>query len=432
MKRLVASLLVLAGFVLLVCWFWAASPRSSQFVVGRPLPFGKVTPQLVSAWDTAALVAPDGSLWAWGTGGSQFNGQLPKPGAYEQPQRIGRDSDWQKLSANLAHTLAIKTDGSLWLWGNDFVNSGPMGPHPPNLKPKPKQIGKDTDWSDVKVGAGHCIALKKDGSLWGWGQNDHGQVGDGTTSNKFTPTLISADHDWKCIATGDFNSYALKSNGTVWGWGLHFASGGSRGDMLTPVQFDPGTNWTRLSASDYVLLGLKSDGTLWIAGQNAHWAAGYYIKGPVTNFVRLGNDADWQDVYAGQGGFFARKRDGSWWACGQNQEGELGLGIKWPRGTARPLQRIPIDYDPWAFATGYQTTLLLARDGTLWTLGKRLGSDNSSTRHFKKMMNQVISKLPGRWPHFGTLSYITDATPYRLWKLPPEVRRNLGTNSAAK
>ena len=168
--------------------------------------------------------------------------------------------------------------------------------------------------------------MKKEGSLWGWGQNESGQVGDGTTSNKFTVTRISPDHDWKSIAAGSFNGYAIKSNGTVWGWGLGTISGATpKKNALAPVQIDPGTNWTSVSASDYILLALKSDGTLWIRGQNAQLAAARYVTGPSTNFTRIGTNTDWQEVYAGQYGFFARKKDRSWWFCSSGLPGNVQL-----------------------------------------------------------------------------------------------------------
>jgi alpha-tubulin suppressor-like RCC1 family protein len=84
---------------------------------------------------------------------------------------------------------------------------------------KPTRIGLDTDWAQISVGDGHCLALKTDGSLWAWGQNDCGQVGDGTTNQTFRPKVISSSKDWKAIAAGAFSSYALKSDHSLWAWG---------------------------------------------------------------------------------------------------------------------------------------------------------------------------------------------------------------------
>src|SRR5262249_48253015 len=134
------------------------------------------------------------------------------------------------------------------------------------------RIGSESNWIEICVGAGHSLALKRDGSLWAWGQNDRGQVGDGTKSTLFSPTLITQDHDWKTIQAGAFNSFALKRDGTIWGWGLDPLTGGIK-DAVIPQVLDTASNWVAISAGDYELLALKSDGTLWLRGQNAHQVA---------------------------------------------------------------------------------------------------------------------------------------------------------------
>ena len=82
MKKLIIGLVVLFAWVVALIWILNSGPHSSKFAVGPPLPPGKVAPQLVSTWDTAVLLAPDGSLWCWG--GSEFGlqGMLPAPGVF--------------------------------------------------------------------------------------------------------------------------------------------------------------------------------------------------------------------------------------------------------------------------------------------------------------------------------------------------------------
>ena len=112
------------------------------------------------------------------------------------------------------HLLALRRDGTLWGLGRNI--SGELAqPNPTNHFTQPIQIGIETNWTQIRVGLAHSLALKSDGSLWAWGQNDHGQVGDGTRSNKFAPTRISAERDWQSIEAGAFNSFALKKDGTI-------------------------------------------------------------------------------------------------------------------------------------------------------------------------------------------------------------------------
>ncbi len=88
-------------------------------------------------------------------------------------------------------------------------------------------------------------------------------------------------------------------------------------------------------------------------------------------FTELGGDNDWTDVYTGEDALFARKKDGNWWVCGENREGDLGLG---KRLAFAPLpRRVAFGFEPWAFAPGSGTTLMLGQDGRLWTWGRRLG-----------------------------------------------------------
>lgn len=426
MKRLLAILGAIIVLTLILVWFLKPHAALSGFSVGRPLPPGKVTPQLISTWDMGILLAPDGSLWGWGGNQNKLNSLFPKPGIYSQPQRFNVGTDWRKVAACSTYILAIKSDGTLWGWGNNgqgqLAQSGNKG-----AVPTPAQIGTNNDWLDISVGAGHSLGLKKDGTIWGWGQGQYGQVGNGGVTNVHVPTRISPDVGWKSLAAGDFNGYAIKSDGTIWGWGLDFVSGGSGGtNHPVPVQMDPGTNWIRISASDYVLLALKADGTLWIAGQNAGYCAGYYVKAKATNFTQIGTDTNWDKISTGRDFFFARKRDGSWWACGNNRS-ELGF-----RQAVAPLQRVPYDLDPWAFATGFGNTLLLTHDGTLWTWGERLGSDNpTSVQRIKKTVNDVLNKFPGHLGRFTTTGARNDYTPYRLWELPSSVRSTLGARDDA-
>ena len=71
----------------------------------------------------------------------------------------------------------------------------------------------------IAGGGSHSLALKSDGTVWAWGQNERGQLGDGTTSNRSTPVQVSNLTGVIAIAAGDSQSLALKSDGTVWAWG---------------------------------------------------------------------------------------------------------------------------------------------------------------------------------------------------------------------
>jgi hypothetical protein len=109
------------------------------------------------------------------------------------------------------NTLAIKTDGTLWLWGQN--SEGQLGDNTLVNKSSPIQtIRRGTDWKQVATGcARHTVAIKTNGSLWVWGLNSSGQLGDATIDNKSSPIMVSGG-TWTQAALGTTNTFAIKVN----------------------------------------------------------------------------------------------------------------------------------------------------------------------------------------------------------------------------
>jgi alpha-tubulin suppressor-like RCC1 family protein len=410
MRKWLARCAVVAALIGIVVLAGRHQRHPPGIWTGPLLPPGKVRPQLVNAWLYEMLLAPDGSLWAWG--GSE---QSPLPSSLSPqdtmlqiPRRVGSDTNWTQVACCQDYQVALKNDGSLWTWG--FNQSGPT----------PTRIGTENDWSQICAGGGHNLTLKKDGSLWTWDSNERIKLGDGTITNSPVPTMVGTNRDWRMIAAGFRDSFALKSNGTVWEWGTQ----GAAGDNLSPRQISPDTNWQSISADPFGLVALKTDGTLWVNSSNTALIASDFVRDRSRYFTQIGPDADWAEVYAVPNSFFARKRDGSWWVFGLNRFGQFGLGTNIMRVVSP--QRLPFDFDPWAFASGLGTTFMLGKDGKLWTWGVRLGaSQRSATRQkFEAFVAPLVQRFPAL--HFLIKSNI-DQTPHLLWDLPPEVRRALGT-----
>ena len=95
---------------------------------------------------------------------------------------------WSFVSNGAGHTLAIKTDGTLWAWGSNSF--GQLGDGTTSQKNSPVQINLLNDWQKLSSGFDYCFSIKTDGSLWGWGYNNSGQIGDGTITNKIFPVNI--------------------------------------------------------------------------------------------------------------------------------------------------------------------------------------------------------------------------------------------------
>ena len=424
MRKRAIFFIILVLLVLTALFMFKRSSPDQVFSIGSPLSPGEVEPQLVSAWDTGVLLAPDGSLWIWGGTEHWFAGLFGKSNTTSIPLQVGTDRNWRKVAANSSYMLAVKMDGSLWAWGNwSGVPKQEMLP----LSTVPRRVGNETDWKEISVGVTHCMALKQDGSLWTWGRNHYGQLGIATSNDISSPVRVG-DARWTAIASGAFNSYALRTDGTLWGWGLDPLHGKPPANDFLPRSIDSATNWTSISASSYSLLALKADGSLWLGGQNARWTASAFVTNATASVTQVGFDGDWSKIYCGEMHFFARKTDGSWWACGQNNDAQFGIGSRPDVHTFGSPQRLSYSVEPWAIALskGRGTTLVLLKDGTLWTSGIRLGEAKPSARfdRFKIAANRFLQRLPGR-PILAVRQFKTDTVPRKLWALPPEVIHNL-------
>jgi len=163
-------------------------------------------------------------LWGWG--GNEI-GQLGDGTniAKSTPIQIGSDNDWVSVAAGNHSGVALKEDGSLWGWGW----GGMLGDGNGGNKNSPVKVGNDNTWASVTAGNLFNAAIKIDGSLWTWGLNGSGQLGNGTFEPRWSPDLIGVDRTWRAVSTGSWqHTAALKHDGTLWAWGSNYS--GELGD----------------------------------------------------------------------------------------------------------------------------------------------------------------------------------------------------------
>lgn len=164
----------------------------------------------------------NGTIWGWGLGSGGALGINFTTGNVITPTQIGTDTDWVDISSHLSsvHTLALKNNGKIYVWGQCWSSgTGALGLGAINVANIPTQINNDSDWQFINVAFNTSFAIKTNGTLWGWGQNDHGQLGDGTTVDRNIPTQIGTDTDWVVVSAGRVHTIALKSNGALYAWG---------------------------------------------------------------------------------------------------------------------------------------------------------------------------------------------------------------------
>ncbi|MBU0651397.1 MAG: SUMF1/EgtB/PvdO family nonheme iron enzyme [Proteobacteria bacterium] len=328
------------------------------------------SPQIATGvWHTVAIKG-DGTLWSWGHNGDGQLGDGTQTLYRNIPIQIGTGTNWSAVAAGGRHTMAIKDDGTLWVWG--YNGYGQLGDGTQTDKNTPVQIGTGTNWSAVTAGAFHTVAIKGDGTLWAWGYNDDGQLGNGTQTDRNTPVQIGVDTNWSAVAAGASHTVAIKGDGTLWAWGSN-GSGqlgdGTSTDRITPVQIGVDTNWSAVAAaiwSDHTV-AIKGDGTLWAWGYYNGYNLGYPIFSTFRYApVRIGSDTNWSAVKTGTSYTVAIKSNGTLWAWGENDLGQLGDGTLTDRIT--PVQ-IGVDTNWSALAAGSYHTVAIRGNGTLWAWG---------------------------------------------------------------
>jgi len=261
-------------------------------------------------------VSEDGGLWAWG---NNHRGRLGNNTQYDShvPIRIlaGRGITWSAVAAGHTHTVAIQADGSLWAWGNNYngqLGNGESGSFD-IYKLSPTQIGTSTDWAHVFAYGWRTMAIKTDGSLWGWGSNDHGNLGDGTREARPYPTLIEGGTSWVTIALGPRHTLGIKTDGSLWAWGDNWngrLGDGTTTSRLSPVQVGTYTDWTDVAAGFSYTIATREDGSLWVWGSQTPLFFGGLAERDSTVPTQIHPYEHWVSVAAGNNRAFAVTQDG--------------------------------------------------------------------------------------------------------------------------
>lgn len=223
-------------------------------------------------------IKTDGTLWTWGLNSKGQLGDNTNAAKSSPVQTVTAGTSWKYSAGGYFHSAAIKTDNTLWMWGlnlNGQLGTNTVTTFVNGISSPVQTITFATNWMQVACGYDHTVAIKTDGSLWCWGGNAFGQLGDNTIVKKSSPVqTVSGGNNWKFVACGNYTTAAVKTDGTLWLWGRNNLYG-SLGDNTSASKSSPvqtvsgGTNWKVCAMQEYVTSCIKTDGSLWTWGKNS-------------------------------------------------------------------------------------------------------------------------------------------------------------------
>ncbi len=282
----------------------------------------------------AVILDKNGSVW---TVGRNNYGQLGDSTLQNspRPKKIGKLRDIAAISRGYDHSIALDKQGNLYLWGRN--NYGQLGSQSANDQSTPQKLAGHTNFTAIEGGYWHTVGLKKNGTVWAWGHNYYAELGNGTREHspwpvgvlQITASGISELKKVTSIASVGYHTLALKEDGTVWGWGGNsFNELGKKGNEFQQyaIKIDGIPKIKEIAVGWHHSVALDYDGRLWIWGSDPAFQFKEETKKLYDHPTLLKHLPKFTKIACGSWHSLAIDENQNVWGWGKNHFGMLGTG----------------------------------------------------------------------------------------------------------
>lgn len=307
--------------------------------------------------DIATALLDDGSIFSWGkvqydTYYANFpNDYTTLPIQVKEISELTSKASSISIASGNFHDLSLTAKGNLYAWGHNFytqlgTGSGNNSERYPSVVLNDPTKALFSNVTAMSGGNSHSLALKSNGRVWAWGDRQFGQIGDNTSvvGNEPFPaqvkTISGSLTNIAAVASGGYHNLALTASGGIWSWGdnaygaLGLGNFGGINNLAMPITLGVLKNVIAISAGAHHSMALCSDGSVWSWGDNVYGQLGQGNSG-----VGTGKSSPVQVLGPGEAGFlnniaaiacgqyssYALTSDGQVYAWGKNDVGQSTL-----------------------------------------------------------------------------------------------------------
>ncbi|MEO1481371.1 MAG: hypothetical protein AAFU77_04645 [Myxococcota bacterium] len=260
------------------------------------------------------------TAWCWGSNTRGELGNPEVPGNSPLPVLVGGTTaartDWLQVEVAQDYSVGIREDSgrsSLWWWGKPIRREDEFN--------VPTIAAAEAGWIDVSGGRDHLCAVRSNGTLWCWGEGQYGKLGLGAEDDFFSPQQVATGTPeatgWNEVAVSNRSTCAIRED-ELWCWGS-WANGNEANETYVPTQV-AGLGWTQLDSGHLTACGLRTDGSAWA------WGEGFVESVEPVHLGFPANVNGFVDISCRREHLCAVASDGRAFCLGAQGNGELGDG----------------------------------------------------------------------------------------------------------